>query len=815
MVYLKIIRMIRPILYALTVGFHGIVFGTIILVAQEFDLVKSPLVTALIILAISFCFILFWVLSGWGLKKLTGAKFRDALRVDAYFYFITWFLVLMLPSFVFFNRWSKDDILYGFLAIFISAKLSALFKLYSKREKARVYSRFPYYLSIAGLYASLTFIVSFDARLDLEYMPYLAASLIYALLLQLLIHDVIANKLKIIRRWGTILTFIGLVIALPAFMYSAPMEEIMVKGIVKKWQKPGASIKDNPKFSQLKASIKGDTRTAFILPVNHSINRGFSVSENEELRFSIGIRSDPDNKGYQLGVFAVDEKLNKHRLTVQYMDRKDSRWINLRIDLRRFEGQAIKVIVQVNTWLGDKNNTAAGPDNSYLFLSEPYIVKARSRAENNVILILVDTLRADHLPIYGYKLDTAPHLSKLSQNAVVFENVMSQASWTSPSVASIFTSMMSSEHGVLSSYSLRLKPDNLALAEILKDEGYFTKGISANPLISEATFFDQGFTSFEEVPAKYMVYRSTDIVVSKTLKWLDQRKNTDPFFMYVHFIDPHDPYLAPRPFTFQTKKWNLSNVSQTLLYMFLQPSGYGMYGVGRTNTLYPGQVDNMRDRYDGEIKYIDQAISQIFRKLEERSLLNNTLVILTSDHGEEFLEHGDIKHGATLYQETIHVPLIMFFPNGKWSGKRLKAPARSIDISPTILDFLKVEQPETFRGESLLPIISGSETQDRLVISELYSVFNESLRAVSVTSDGYKLIKSFDEKANSTLELFSLGDDPGEKVNIIQHKPELVRVLENMVQEHLKKYNVKPGQPRKGKLDTEIIDRLKAIQYFR
>lgn len=818
--------MLRLFFKALVVVFHGALLGGIVLIALGFDLIKSPFVTLLLIFGFSAGYIILWVFSAWGLGRITRSGFKDALRADAYFYAITWFLVLMLPSLLVFARWSVSQVIFGFLAIFILGKLVVFLNLSLRKEGARTFIRLLYYSCICALYASLVFIISFDARFvqGQKYAPTLLMTLGYAFILQLFVHEIMVKKFQLKGRFKALVILAGFAAALPFFRVGAAVGEVMVKEGGKGWHKARGTTIGPPTFTPLTVKIKGNSRKAFILPVNHSLTRNFTVSENQELRFSVGVMNAPGiNTGYQLGVFAMDAQFNKHRLAIQYIERNESRWHNLRIELDRFSGQKIKVLLQTTTWAPDNSTPFDGEDKSYIFITEPRIVNSRGRGDYNVVFILADALRADHLSTYGYKYKTDPYFLELAggPGAVLFENAISHTSWTAPSVASIFTSMMPCEHGVKSSYSMRLKNYNHTIAEVLRDEGYFTKAISANPHVSMATLFDQGFMSFEEIPAKYMVYGSTGMVVADALGWLDERRNTDPFFLYVHFIDPHDPYIAPKPFTFRSGKTDWGKTWQTFFSVFLHPSGYDFFGIAQTRTVYPSQLESMKDRYDGEIKYIDQAIRRIIDKLKEQNLMGRTLVVITSDHGEEFMEHGSIKHGFALYQESIHVPLLFLFPDRSLAGKRVETFVPSLDIAPTILDFLKISQPDAFRGESLLPVINGGELSGQFIISELYVPFVETMRSVSIISNNYKLIKFYeatrkvDMSFYGDMELFDLQKDPGEKFNLIQERPRMAAELEGEIIDHLKVHETLSDGSGMGKLDKETIEKLRALGYIK
>jgi arylsulfatase A-like enzyme len=297
----------------------------------------------------------------------------------------------------------------------------------------------------------------------------------------------------------------------------------------------------------------------------------------------------------------------------------------------------------------------------------------------NIVLIVADTLRADHLPFYGYNRTDTPFLASMANRSILFEHTWAPSSWTSPSTASIFTSLYPFQHGVLRNFittkvrmeldpkllMARLPTSATTLAEILKNAGYKTFGISMNTNITKELNFNQGFDRFV-----YKKGKDADIANSQLREWKKEIQSAQPSFVYVQYMDCHFPYGRISPW-YKPGPDKESN----------QMAAYDMAA------------------YDSEICYLDRRIQEMSRLFGWE---NDTLFIFTSDHGEEFKEHGHFSHGATLYRETIQVPLFIVLPE-KITPRRVTANVTLLDILPTIRDYLDLENDKDNAGISLQP----------------------------------------------------------------------------------------------------------------
>jgi arylsulfatase A-like enzyme len=372
----------------------------------------------------------------------------------------------------------------------------------------------------------------------------------------------------------------------------------------------------------------------------------------------------------------------------------------------------------------------------------------------NVILILVDTLRADRLSAWGYARPTSPNLDAFARESVTFRNARSQSACTFPSANSIFTSRWPAAFLGQPEQAMGIPAGVPSLAEILRSRGFHTVAVSASAVVrkSPSRFnpkggFDRGFDVFQED----CVWQHADCVNRQAAPHL--RRGEKPLFLYLHYIDPHGPYRPPDSWRhrFATgapeKEWVRKGDPN--------PIGDWLYKGEPNPGLTPGDLQYLKDLYDEEIAYFDSQLAALLGSLRAAGLLDDSLVILTADHGEEFLEHGDVKHCRNLFDTSAHVPMLVRIPGA--GGKTVSRPVQNLDLVPTILDYLGIgAKGDRFDGRSLRSLIEG-KTTDELQ----YGLMGE-LRSVS---DGrFKLIQDLGGKPPA---LFDLQADPGETRNVL------------------------------------------------
>jgi arylsulfatase A-like enzyme len=374
----------------------------------------------------------------------------------------------------------------------------------------------------------------------------------------------------------------------------------------------------------------------------------------------------------------------------------------------------------------------------------------------NIVLITIDTLRADHCSFYGYERATTPFLDELASRSTVFENTYGTSSWTAPSMASLFTALPPRAHGVIGGVFWNgkvagqdyLSDDFNTLAEVLARHGYDTFGVSTNAHLTSATGFAQGFAALTE-----LWFKDASVATAEALNFADRLDASSRYFLWVHYFDPHEYH--------QREPW------------------YGDYrrqrqeGSVRRDTTGPkdvaGFLEDLVDRYDSCINYTDQSVRMLFSRL---NLESDALVIVTSDHGEAFFEHGNYAHGKTLFEEEIRVPLIVRVP-GQTQGRRVRSRATLLDIYPTILDAATSRAPGKMAGVSLLPAARGEPTADRMIVTELD---RGKVADRTLTWGRWKLYQT--EKPDRSVRLFDLRDDPAERQDVSADEPDRVEDLQ-------------------------------------
>jgi len=389
----------------------------------------------------------------------------------------------------------------------------------------------------------------------------------------------------------------------------------------------------------------------------------------------------------------------------------------------------------------------------------------------NILLIIVDTLRADHLSCYGYDAIKTPSIDGLAADGILYRHTFSQASWTRPSIASIMTGLYPSTHQTM--HKQNVLPDEVTtLAEALAGYGYATVGMPNNENIFPIRNFQQGFQVYDVLRPDFFFfatesafhltfyeqlrlirerflfqskevqhyYQDAVVVGRHASRWLDALAGQDRFFLFIHYMEPHDPY-------------------------FRHP--YDGTAYARVNNPHPSpaMAATYRKTYDGEITYLDRNLGELLRSLKERGLYDDMLIVFTADHGEEFHEHGGWWHGTTLYEEQIHVPLIIKLPKNRLAGTEEDELVRSIDISPTILHTAGAPMPGRMQGHDILPDSTGTVHGQDYVYSEEVLEQND---LQSVRGRQWKLILANEgnPRGLKPTELYDLPADPHEMKNL-------------------------------------------------
>lgn len=414
----------------------------------------------------------------------------------------------------------------------------------------------------------------------------------------------------------------------------------------------------------------------------------------------------------------------------------------------------------------------------------------------NIVLISIDTLRADHLGAYGYGRNTSPNIDRLANEGILFENAFSQAPWTLPAMSSIHTSLYPAQHGVID-YDRLIDNKYITLAEFLKNYHYKTIGVISMPFVDSKYGFSQGFDIFNEKYISGLKDITSDLITIEAIKYLDQHKN-DKFFLWIHYFDPHGSYVNHKEIEFASKtKKKMPNT--------VDPGALSLI----SDNLSDEDIQYIKDLYDEEIAFTDKHIGNLLDKIDTLGLKENTIVILTSDHGEEFLERGGFGHRKLLYNELIKVPLIVYNPiykNQKGLISMENVETRS--IAKTIVDIIEIDS-NPFSGQNL---ISENKSKDKkYVFSNVYKKGN--ILKESVISDNLKLIKNNSDEEK--YELYDFYSDKKEKNNIFGISETTSSTLQSDL---LSKLSELPGSNIKDTkevdLNSEDIKKLKALGYL-
>ncbi len=415
----------------------------------------------------------------------------------------------------------------------------------------------------------------------------------------------------------------------------------------------------------------------------------------------------------------------------------------------------------------------------------------------NVVVILVDTLRASYLGAYGHEPETAPFLRRIARDAAVFDKAYSTSSWTAPSTASVFTSLYPHQHGVVQGFyahkdlmlaaNMRgdtattiplngMSKDLTTLTEVLKQKGYATYGIAANRNVEEELGFKQGFDKF---------FQENDRLAADMYEmvraWKRDMEKAKPYFLYLHLMDPHMPYHPHSP-------W-----------------------FERYRALFPN--DEMRAMYLSEIRYTDEWIERVFKLLD---LDDNTLVVFLADHGEEFDDHGGREHGPWLYDELQHVVMMYYGPGLGVKPGRHEMNVSLIDVLPTVADFIGAPTPDYAEGTSLWPMISGGGEgapaggwDARMLLGHRILPRPPFFTSWDVIQGPWKYI----EHVSREPELYNHDTDPTEHTNVAAEHPDIVAPLAAKIAEARKASNTFASPTTQVPMDDELKRQLESLGY--
>lgn len=424
-------------------------------------------------------------------------------------------------------------------------------------------------------------------------------------------------------------------------------------------------------------------------------------------------------------------------------------------------------------------------------------------SQPNILIYLVDTLRADRIGAYGFPGRVSPNIDRFAAQNVKFDLVFSQSSWTKTAVASIFTGLLPLSHQVLGRDDAL--PETLpTLPAELRSNGYETVGFSTNPNIVEQFGFDRGFDSFFFLPGQ--PHEFSDAVTRSFSKWLRARSRSAPFFAYLHTMDPHGPY-TPKP------EYRKRFAPKTRSSLELPRPWLITDALSADPLLTLEEIkEDLESLYIGEIAQNDSEFGAVLDLLQGEGLLDETLVIFTSDHGEEFFDHGQWAHGKTLYREVLHVPLIVKFAGARTGSRNVTTTVQHVDLLPSILGYIGAEVPDVHGIDVFRLTDIQLEMEERSYFSYLML---DNRNFDSLMFGGRHLIRKDPESNGRELETYDLRLDFSEETSLASNDDPwtgYLRMLllksrqaqkENMVQRH-----------RAGPLNRELEEQLRALGYL-
>jgi arylsulfatase A-like enzyme len=415
-----------------------------------------------------------------------------------------------------------------------------------------------------------------------------------------------------------------------------------------------------------------------------------------------------------------------------------------------------------------------------------------------VVLVSIDTLRADHLGLYGYERGTSPHLDRLALESTIFDEAMSTSPWTLPAHASLLTGLYPSRHG-LTSHERYLESSLATLPQLFSKAGYRTAAVVNSHNLAPEFGLDRGFEQYRYVEEKVDRRDPSTEITDQAKEWVRQA-GKNPLFLFLHYYDVHSDYVSLPEFEgpFLRPYQGTADGSTAQLAAFREGKAL----------LSSADAPNLVDRYDAGIRQMDEEIGGFLDFLRKESLWESTLLVLTSDHGEEFFEHGGVLHGQTQYQEVLRVPLLIMGP-GVPAGRRVANPVSLIDVVPTLAAQAGLAAPGKLDGADLSPLWTGKGLEDRFLFSEAdhNNVEHDITRSVR-----YRSFKLHFNRLSREYRLYDLSRDPSETEDIAARDEDTFATLTGRLEGFLAAEKIEA--PVRA-LSEEEIEKLRSLGYLR
>jgi len=592
-------------------------------------------------------------------------------------------------------------------------------------------------------------------------------------------------------------------------------------------------------LGKLNFYFKGKTFDGFMLPPPGIFSKEINLKGKFFLDFGFGLLRDEqvlhlkELKGVLFSVLIKTKNLPTPKLLysqlVSLPQLPTDRFIYFhRINLASYQGKKVTLIFETRMEGEDLSQEVEKKTIIPAIWINPLIGQLRESRKSpdverpNIILISIDTLRADHLGCYGYSRKTSPNIDSLASESVIFTRAFSPAPYTISSHMSLLTGLYPLRHRVLyldQSLDSKIK----TLASRLSQAGYVCGAFTDGGQVSHRFGFNRGFDYFEEEASAEVPPRAAEKTFIRSVGWLKRHRDT-PFFLFLHTYQPHNPYHSPEP-------WGTMFLQEN--HSFSEASLQDLLGNGYPH-LFQSFPENTRQNlialYDGEIRFTDEMlIRPLIKLLRELGIYDQSVIIITSDHGEEFFDHSSWAHGHQLYNEILHVPLILKFPFSNLEKKKITTPVRLIDVVPTILELAGVKyKPCEIDGQSLLTSSTSSPTSAFTSMAYLPQNFAAFLpRSIAFIRGDMKFIwhdqlsseafKFFDPPPPQlSIELYDLKEDETEQNNIYEMNPKISRKFLQEVKKILAEAKKIEEEGRsKEAMDENLRRRLRALGYIK
>ena len=578
---------------------------------------------------------------------------------------------------------------------------------------------------------------------------------------------------------------------------------------------------ENPFGLKRKMSVLGRDVNALVSPPGSQYAFDIEIPENGILEFEAGIARGVNSEAVRKRLAAGEENV-LFRVRLEMSGRAKTIYQES-LSLPPLTAERTAKLVPARVALPASGGAARvtfateGPAGAFSFWADPVVFSPAGKGRK-VILVSIDTLRADHLGCYGYGKNTTPNADALARDAALFENVYAPASWTLPAHVSLLTSLSSFRHGVNLENDM-MDPAFPTLADVLRSNGFYCAAFTGGGFVGAVFGFSKGFDLYAQ--SENSLVDSAAMTLDAAARWIDDNRDKD-FFLFLHTYQPHGPYVPPPPY-------DTMFLDPSPLWTMMDIGGYVGGPLGIFKPLPARERQNIVGLYDGEIRSTDDGlVGPLIEKLKSLSIYDETMIILTSDHGEEFFEHGSWEHGHALYDESLKVPLIVKFPDSKFRGKRLGSFVRLIDIMPTVMEVYGIgAKGFDLDGLSLLPVAKGREKRDRPALAYLAAgVLGSPVpEKLAVTEGRRKVIlnRPYGKESLAALlyppppyaevEAFDLAADPKEITNTVSRNAAFAGKLVALLQEVKDKAKARSGG--KAEIDAETKQKLRALGYIR